>query len=279
MNKHRISIPAFAIIFVLALPSCGQQPDTAVYKDKAPETSVQYPPVIDTAGKTIAERFNPPPGYARTPVDSVSFGAYLRRLPLKPHGALVKYHHGGYKTRNNVYIAVVDMKIGKRDLEQCADAVMRLRAEYLYKNKRYSEIHFNFLGDGKPRYYKNYAGSDYSYARFLKYMNYIFAYANTASLHDELKPVENFQEIQAGDVFIQKGNPYGHAAIIVDVAENTAKSKKMFLLAQSYMPAQETQILENPNNPETSPWYATDFTGSLYTPEWTFEKGDLRRFR
>ncbi len=44
------------------------------------------------------------------------------------------------------------------------------------------------------------------------------------------------------------------------------------------MPAQDIQILKNPNDPALSPWYKTDFEGPLLTPEWTFEKTDLRRF-
>ena len=51
----------------------------------------------------------------------------------------------------------------------------------------------------------------------------------------------------------------------------------MFLLAQSYMPAQEVQVLKNPIETD-SPWYAARRSGPLMTPEWPFEHGDLRRF-
>jgi hypothetical protein len=44
------------------------------------------------------------------------------------------------------------------------------------------------------------------------------------------------------------------------------------------MPAQEIQILKNPNNNKISPWYLSDFGEILKTPEWTFKKGDLKRF-
>lgn len=56
--------------------------------------------------------------------------------------------------------------------------------------------------------------------------------------------------------------------------------KKVFLLAQSYMPAQQIHIFVNPTSRNLSPRYElteTD-TGKLYTPEWIFEKKDLKRF-
>lgn len=57
--------------------------------------------------------------------------------------------------------------------------------------------------------------------------------------------------------------------------------KKVFLLAQSYMPAQHTHVLVNPNNRGLSPWYELSATdeGYLTTPEWTFQKKDLKRFK
>ena len=230
----------------------------------------------DETGSTIETRFAPPPGFQRAVEDEGSFAFYLRSLPLKPKSAKVKYYDGREKANPGVYIAVVDMPISKRDLQQCADAVIRLKGEWLYAQKRYDEIKFNFVADGKPRYYKDYAKGDYSYEKFLKYMDWVFAYANTASLHDELRPVKDFSDMRAGDVFVQKGRPYGHAVIVVDTAQNAA-GEKVYMLAQSYMPAQETQLLQNPKNPKLSPWYELK-DGIIYTPEWTFYPQDLRRF-
>ena len=66
----------------------------------------------------------------------------------------------------------------------------------------------------------------------------VFSYAGTASLSRELAPV-NYQDMKIGDVFIQGGHP-GHAVIVVDIAVHPKTKKKVFLLAQSYMPAQHT---------------------------------------
>jgi Domain of unknown function (4846) len=230
----------------------------------------------DKSAMTVAARFAPPAGFERSVDEPTSFANYLRRLPLKPWNSPVLYFDGRSKTTPDVYVSVVDLKIGKRDLHQCADAVMRLRAEYLYAQRRFEEIHFNFVVDGKPRYFKNYAKSDYSYGKFWNYMEFIFASANTRSLHAELQPV-SMSNMQIGDVLVQKGVPFGHAVIVIDMAENRATGQKVYLLAQSYMPAQEIQLLVNPNNASLSPWYELN-NETITTPEWTFEPTNLRRF-
>lgn len=248
---------------------------------------------IDSEGNTIAERFNVPEGFTRIKVDSASFGKYLRNLPLKDVGEKVKYFNGITKNKNNVYDAVVDLPIGKRDLHQCADAVMRLRAEYFYTKKEYDSIHFNFTNgfradysnwrkgkriavDGNNVSWKNSGQASDSYQTFWKYLEMVFSYAGTASLEKEMKSI-SIAEMKIGDVFIKGGFP-GHAVILVDMAENKNTGELLFLLAQSYMPAQEIQILKNPNNSERSPWYNSEITSELKTPEWTFEKIQLRRF-
>ncbi len=228
--------------------------------------------------KTILfKRFGPPEGFSFIPSDSNSFAYYLQHLPLKEHGSLVHYFDGSTKASKGVYCAVVDYDIGNRDLQQCADAVMRLRAEYFYSEKAYHSIHFNFVSDGKPRYYEDYAKGDYSYPIFRKYIDYIFSYANTRSLYNELIPVAELNEMKIGDIFIQTGNPYGHAVIVVNMIENLKTGQKLFMIAQSYMPAQDIQILVNPLDPNISPWYTLK-EGTIVTPEWSFRTTDLRRF-
>jgi hypothetical protein len=82
--------------------------------------------------------------------------------------------------------------------------------------------------------------------------------------------VQNLKSIEAGDVFIKGGTP-GHAVTVMDVAMN-AKGEKIFLLSQSYMPAQDIHILKNFNDLSISPWYrVSDIESTLETPEYTFE--------
>ena len=77
-------------------------------------------------------------------------------------------------------------------------------------------------------------------------------------------------------MFIQGGFP-GHAMLVADVARN-AQGKRVFLLIQSYMPAQNMHVVNNPSDDKLSPWYSATDAGKLVTPEWTFERSDLKRF-
>ena len=249
--------------------------------------------LINPQGNTIKTRFLLPIGFSRITTQKNTYADYLQHLPLKPDGTKVKYFNGTTKEANHVYVGVVDMDIGHRDLQQCADAVMRLRAEYLWQEKAYNDIHFNFTNgfqvdyskwmDGyrmrikgnQTTWYKAKAPSN-TYKDFRKYMDLIFAYAGTLSLSKELKKVP-VEMMQIGDIFIQGGSP-GHAVLIVDMAVNETTSEKLFLIAQSYMPAQDIQILQNPNKASISPWYSTNFTSILNTPEWRFQRSDLKRF-
>ena len=251
-------------------------------------------PIINEAGQTIEERFILPEEFHRVVVEEDSFESYLRNLSLKPHGTKVLYFDGSTKNKSNVYIGVVDMDVGNRDLQQCADAIIRLRAEYLYQKKEYDSIHFNFTNGFRVDYTKWMEGyriaingnntswvkrteASNTYQDFRKYLDIVFAYAGTLSLEQELESVA-VQDLQIGDIFIQGGSP-GHAIIVVDMIENTATGEKRFLLAQSYMPAQETQVLVNPMDNKISPWYSSNFGDTLQTPEWTFSSGDLKRFK
>ncbi len=72
---------------------------------------------------------------------------------------------------------------------------------------------------------------------------------------------------------IQGGSP-GHCVIVVDMALNDDTGEKVFMLAQSYMPAQDIQILKGDS--EGSPWFSVKTEGVLKTPEWIFEISDLK---
>jgi hypothetical protein len=257
-----------------------------------PEQAVEVSLIV-SSGQTVGERIKVPEGFERIAVEADSFGEYLRNLPLKPHGSEVKYYNGGTKS-NKVYEAVLDIDVGERDLQQCADAVMRLRAEYLYSEDLFDRIHFKFINgfnadykkwrqgyrikvDGNEAYWvRQGTGTSGNYSDFRKYLDIVFAYAGTLSLSKEMQKV-HLEDMQIGDVFIKGASP-GHCVIVIDMAENKTTNEKIFLLAQSYMPAQDIHVLKNLANDKGNPWYSTDFGDRLDTPEWEFTKDQLMRF-
>lgn len=231
----------------------------------------------------VSTRFKTPAGYQSVAVAPGSFGAYLQNLPLLPAGTRTKTYKGNIAATDPYTAAVVDMSIGSQDLQQCADAVMRLRAEYLFQKQDYKAISFNFTSGFKcdfEHYANGYRYSndrwvlkgkkDYSYAGFMRYMALVFSYAGTLSLEKELKPVADANELKAGDVFIHGGSP-GHCFMVMDVAENVAH-KKVFLLAQSFMPAQNIQVLQN-----ETPWFTLGQAANIPYGE-LVDKKYLRRF-
>lgn len=252
---------------------------------------VTPPPIIKPEGRTVAERFPVPEGFQRISSEENSFERFLQTLPLKEDGSKVLYFDGREKT-NSVYLAVVDYSLGERDLQQCADSVMRLRAEYLYHLGLYEQIHFNFVNGFRADFSKWSSGygitvngntvswvqnpkNNSSYESFSSYLDIVYAYASTLSLENEMVP-KNVSDLSIGDVFIKGGSP-GHCVIVVDMAANEATGKKIFILAQGYMPAQDIQILKGDQN--DSPWYSLDGKNELHTPEWNFALDALRTWQ
>ena len=275
-------------LFLITLTGCGQSvnnPDGIIHS-----SSSQTPQeIINVKGSSLKSRFNPPPGFERKPFPENSFENFLRNLPLKPAGTKVKYYDGTTKYPD-VCDAVVDMDIGNRDLQQCADAVMRLRGEYFYSQKAFDKISFNLTNgfkadysewmkgnrvavNGNKTWWKKSAAPSNTYRDFRNYMDLIFTYAGSLSLSKSLHH-RDIRDISIGDVFIVGGSP-GHAVIVVDVAENK-KGEKVFMLAQSYMPAQDIEILKNPDDKNLSPWYSAYIDVQLSTPQWNFTVDQLK---
>jgi hypothetical protein len=244
------------------------------------------------AAHAIERRIPPPPGYERAKAAPGSFAAWLRGLPLKPGSPKVRLFDGRLKQNQDAHAAIIEIDTGTRDLQQCADAVIRLRAEWLFAKGRALDASFHFTsGDACP--FRRWAAGERpvvtgsrvawtgkgkagaTYARYREWLDEVFTYAGTISLDRELKPVKDPASIGIGDVFIEAGSP-GHAVIVVDLAADPRTGEKVFLLAQSYMPAQEMHVLKSPD--DLSPWYRASFGAALKTPEWTFKAQHLKGF-
>ncbi len=211
-----------------------------------------------------------PTGYTRVPAVAGSFAVWLRAVPLKKDKR-VYFYNGSLKPNQSAQFAVLEISVGVRDLQQCADAVMRLRAEYLYAEKRYRDIAF-----------MDYSGNWYNWLGganrpgFDNYLQTVFGWCGSASLEKQLKPVSDFNNINAGDVLVKGGFP-GHAMTVVDVAVNK-KGNKVFMLAQGYQPAQDIHIVINPMSDKLSPWYEVNATIEIITPEWKFYRKQLKKW-
>ena len=247
--------------------------------------------LINPEGMTLAERIRTPEGYERTAAESGSFMEFLRDYPLKEDGSEILYYDGSKKTSRN-HAAVFAMHLGNRDLQQCADSVMRIYAEYLRQNGEQDKIAFNFVSgflfdyqtylngnkvkvEGNRVSWVSDAKKEDTDEVFEQYLNTVFNYASTISLKAEAEKM-SIDEAQAGDIFIRAGSP-GHVVMIVDVCENGATGKKAFLLAQGYMPAQEFHVLKNELHGD-DPWYYEDeITYPFRTPEYVFTEDCLMR--
>jgi hypothetical protein len=253
------------LMLAIALPLCFNGISRSHYKG-----TTDLPPQNNTLFEHVAD-IPLPPGYRRIETSPQSFGSWLRNISLNGDNTVYLYN-GTKKHNQDAHYAVLKIPVGKKDLQQCADAVMRLRAEYLANSGRRSEI--CFIDNAGKRYQCH---AEPGSAEFERFLEKVYSYCGTSSLSRQLKPVTDFNRILPGDVLIKGGFP-GHAVIVMDVAEDKS-GQKIYMIAQSYMPAQSIHILKNPGRKDISPWYVVDLNSSLITtPEWSFTQRQLMQW-
>ena len=251
-------------------------------------------PKINIDKNTVKARFEAPKNYHWIDEKANSFGYFLENFQLKKHGSPIKKFDGSEITTQNLHEAIFDIDVGTKDLQQCADAVIRLRAEYLFKTKNFDKIKFHFTsGDlmswndykngvrafvnGNSVSFRKTENFDDSYENFRKYLDLIFNYAGTISLNKESNAVLKNSDLKTGDFLITPGSP-GHVVFIAGVCQN-AVGKKLFLLAEGFTPAQSIHLLKNPFNPNISPWYELDVNSAqTKTARYIFEPSNFRNF-
>ena len=229
-----------------------------------------------------------PEGYQRTKVDEHSFGEWLRQIKLRKDSNVYLYN-GMLKSNQLSQYVVLDIPVGNSDLQQCADAIMRLRAEYLFNENSIGAIHFRTTGGTELSFDRWLHGERYELkgsrlcayvtspstankrTQLEQFLKVVFTYCGTSSLVKETRPI-NVNDMEIGDVFVKAG---GHAMLIVDLATNE-KGDKVFLLAQSAMPAQDVHIVKNPTDGRLSPWYKITADSKIITPEWIFYRDQLK---
>ena len=255
------------------------------------ELSPEDEKLINEDGMTLESRISVPSGYQRTEVEEGSLGDFLHQYPMKAYGSKVHLFDGSEKYNQSAHISVFDLPIENYDLQQCADSVIRMYAEYFWNTKQYDRIAFHYTSgflaeypkwregnrikvDGNTVKWVKSAGYDDSYECFVEYLKNVFSYAGTLSMYCEEAVEIPLGEAKAGDVFLYGGSP-GHVVMIVDVCENE-DGEKAFLLAQGYMPAQEFHLLVNENHLEDPWYYESEISYPFSTPEYTFQEGSLK---
>ena len=279
--KKTMQMPFFSF-FLCAFLSCNQNPQ----QNQEGKSPTILP--IETIGAIPL-----PKGYKRIPSCGNDFVAFSRNIGLNKDRTVYLFN-GVKKSNQTAQYAVLNIDIGDRDLQQCADAAMRLRAEFLFAQKRYSAIDFQFT-NGFHCDFNSYANgfrvvfvgnnckwvkqstTNFSHKNLRNYLDIVFAYAGTKSLHSQMKSIP-FSKMLPGNLLLQKREPYGHAVTVMDMAFNPQTNDTLYLLCQSYMPAQSIHILRNPSDEKLSPWYSINGNAVIETPEWTFTKKDLKKF-
>jgi hypothetical protein len=252
----------FIVFIVASMTAChdnqsGIHIDSTLLKNRAPINPYHSIEAIPL-----------PNGFSRLHTDSNSFAQWLLHVPLKKDKTVYLFD-GSVKKNQAAQFAVLDISTGNKDLQQCADAVMRLRGEYLFATQQFDKMVF-YDNDGKAYAFKPPFTKDHLH----QYLQTVFGMCGTASLSKQLNSVP-MKDIQPGDVLIRGGFP-GHAVLVMDVAADTA-GNKIFMLAQSYMPAQDIHVLVNVDH-HHSPWFHLPEGKRIETPEYVFEVGELRRW-
>ena len=253
----------------------------------ASSDSVTGIPLVHASGNTLESRVSTPEGFTRTKEANNSLGTFLREYKLRKDGYQVHLYNKELKSNQNAHVAVFKLPLEKEDLQQCADSVMRVYAEYFRHTGEASRIAFSLSDSFKARYqmwregqrivengdsyeYVDREEFDSSDKTFKTFMRFVFAYSGTYQLETDSKRVKSLAKIRIGDIFLQSGSP-GHVVMVVDMCKDSS-GRKAFLLAQGFMPAQQFHLLKNPAH-ELDPWYYVDeITFPFKTPEYTFDK-------
>ena len=194
-----------------------------------------------------------------------TFAEYICNLTLKPKYHKVHLYNGELRSWQIPLERVVDIDVDSKGLQQCADALIRLYAEYLFANKEYDKIHFS-LTNGFNMQYKRWAEGDrvivkgnstqwkvkaakkdYSHSAFMRYLTIVFKYAGTYSLNKDLKPCnygKNFaSKLKTGDILIHPADimkgTLGHAIMFIQ------RRGDEFIFLQSFTPAQEIEVFSS----------------------------------
>lgn len=254
---------------------------------------IETPSLINKDSLTIKSRVNIPEGYKRVEYSKGSFEEYLRNYKLKAFGSkIINYDNTEYFWQRG-HIGILEVPVPKNGLQQCADALIRIRSEYLWDNNRKDEIGFNFTSghycswkkyaegyrpkiNGNKVTFRKTAVVNHTKDNFYNYLNLIYTYSGTLSLYNELKSVKS-KDLKIGDMLIKGGSP-GHIVMLCDEVIND-EGEKLYLLFQGNTPAQSVHLVKNLTDSTISPWYKLEDDALTPVSNYTFSSSKFVRFK
>lgn len=248
-------------------------------------------PAATPATVSLATRFPTPAGHTRIAAAPGSFAAFLRTLPVRLDRATVHDFRGRETWRA---AAVIALDVGSKDLQQCADTLIRLHAEWLWSRGRIDALAYHFTSGDHSRFVDYVAGHRLAVEgsrvvtletkpvsadrRALRtWLEQVYMYAGTRSLALDSEAIPLDQPIAPGDLLLRPGSP-GHVVMILDVAQD-GEGNALALIGEGSMPAQELHVLPGPID---GAWFrfVKGEDAVVYVPGWGgLPRSSLRRFR
>ena len=215
------------------------------------------PKPVDTVRQRLPHSLSGGSGFVDEPE---SWTEWLRLLPLAAPGTPVRNYRGEVIVpgEDEHLAAVVALDVGERDLQQSADVVLRLHAEWrwfvndlrmMYRSdtgvalplERWRSGDRLVTRAGQPTWERQAAPKPkLDYADFRAYLDSVFAWSDARALLAESAPLAP-EALAPGAFFLHQGPP-AQLLVVLDVAANSS-GKRAMLLAQALNPAENLHVL------------------------------------
>ena len=210
---------------------------------------------------TVLHRFaHSLPGYSVFTDEPDSWSEWLRLLPLAAPGTPVRNFRGEIVVPGDDehLAAVVAIDIGSENVQQSADVILRLHAEWrwyvndrrmLYLSDSKAELPLArwFAGErltttgAEPTWTRQAAPKPQrDHADFRAYLDGVFTWSDGRALLAESVPLAP-EKLEPGAFFLHQGAP-AEVLVVLDVATSPA-GKRAMLLAQALNPAENIHVL------------------------------------
>jgi hypothetical protein len=261
-------------------PTHLQTRNTPLYADPIPSSVKldQYGFVSSyNPNQSIFKQVLPPFGYTKVETPASSFGEWLRFLPLYPVDRAVLDYEGNVIKMASQVIRVIQLDNPSHGMQQCADTVIRLWAEYLKSRDQLDQLELH-TQNGQSSSWRRWAagyrpvlkGNSFHWIKkesptsnqtrelhFKEYITWLMQWTGTLALARDLSRVTQ-SELDIGHMFVhpnRSGNNIGHISIIVDKAVQEGNSVPIYLIAWGFIPAQDFHIIQPPRNLPHYPWF------------------------